>query len=151
MVNLLVEFGLIGLLLATFISASIIPFPAEPAIFAALTFYTPILVFFISLLGGILGSLFNYYIGDRGLRWFLIKRSPEQEKKARKWFNKWGPHILLVSLWIPFIGDAFSVVAGTVKMEFRKFFFYIAIARVIKLLIIVLAGNFIITYLETLL
>ena len=151
MVNFLIDFGLIGLLLATFVSASIVPFPAEPAIFAALGFYGPILVFFISLLGGILGSLLNYYIGDRGLRWVFIKRSPEQEKKARKWFDKWGPHILLASLWIPFIGDAFSLVAGTVKMEFRKFFFYITIARIIKLIVIVIAGQLILTYLYTIL
>ena len=139
--DLVNEFGLIGLFLATFLSASIVPFPSEPAIVFALTFSSAIVVFIIALSSGVLGGITNYYIGSRGFHNFLVKRSPENEKKAQKIFKKFGIIALLVAPWIPFVGDPLLVVAGMLKMNFKKFLIFSAIGKVIKIAIVIYLGQ----------
>ncbi|MBU5558015.1 MAG: VTT domain-containing protein, partial [Candidatus Aenigmarchaeota archaeon] len=61
-------------------------------------------------------------------RW-IFKRNTELEKKAEIWFKRWGAITLLTLTWIPFIGDPITIVAGALKMPFKKFFTFILIAK----------------------
>ena len=139
--TLLSDFGLIGLLIITFLSASILPFPSEPAIVVAAAIFTPAVVFLVSLVGYVAGGITNYYIGLKGFRSLLIKRSTKEEKKARRLFHKWGTPILLVAPWIPFIGDPLLIVAGVLKMDFRKFFVITLTAKSFKIVAFILLGQ----------
>ncbi len=126
------ELGLIGLFLNTILSASIFPLPSEPAILLAAKFFDGFTVFSVAVVGGFLGSLTNYFIGLKGIHGFLVERKPKEEKKAQEVFNKYGSAILLLAPWIPFIGDPLMIVAGALKMDFRKFAVLAFVARVIK-------------------
>lgn len=140
LVGLLPAYGLLGLFLICFFSASLLPFPSEPAIVLALKFFDPYSIFLIVLISSTLAASINYFIGLKGLRVFFVKRDPADEKKAEKWFEKWGAPALLASTWLPFIGDLFPLVAGTLGMKWQKFLFLIVVARVIKTIAVIFFG-----------
>ena len=123
-VSLIDNYGLFGILIGTFLSYSLLPVPADAVIVLGVNFFNPYVVLFTSLLGSTLGSMLNYFIGLKGIRVFLIKRSSEKEKKVKKLFNKWGPISIVLFSWLPIIGDPIFVVAGTLKMKFWKFLLY---------------------------
>lgn len=126
------QLGLLGLFLNTFLSASIFPFPSEPSVLLAAKFFNSTSVFIVALVGGFLGGLTNYFIGLKGIRNFLVKRNPKEEKKAQKIFETYGSLVLMAAPWIPFVGDPLMIVAGALKMDFKKYSILIFIARAIK-------------------
>jgi membrane protein YqaA with SNARE-associated domain len=132
------------------LSASLLPFPPEPFIIAGVAFFNPILVFAVVTIGAIISSCVNYYAGLKGLNWFLIKRNAEGEFKAEEWFKKWGPHALVLSPWVPFIGDLFPIVAGALKMRFKIFFILTLVGRVVKTAVVVLVGMGLLSFLKPL-
>lgn len=130
---LLASYGLIGLFVVCFFSASVLPFPSEPVIVLAVAAkFDVIAILAVVLASSTIAAYVNYWVGYRGLHPFLIKREEEEEHKAERWIRKWGAPILLASPWIPFIGDLFPVAAGALKMPGRKFLAWIVLARVIK-------------------
>ena len=139
--SLLLSYGLPGLFTILFLSASITPFPSDPAIIIALNYYDVTTVFVVSLLGSIIGGLTSYYIGLKGIHNFLVKRSPKEEKKAQKFVEKWGAYILIVAPWIPFIGDPMLIVAGSLEMNFRKFIIFSSIGKTVRVLGTIFAGQ----------
>ena len=149
--SLIHSYGLLGLFVLSFLSASLVPFPPEPFIIAGVAFFNPLLVIAVVTIGALFSSCVNYYAGLKGLNWFLVKRSPEGEFKAGEWFKKWGPHALLISPWIPFIGDLFPIVAGALKMRFKVFFALALIGRIVKTSVVVLAGMGLLSFLKPLL
>ena len=81
--------GLIGYLIVIFLSYSIIPLPSDAAIVFAATIYNPFTLFILTLVSSTLGSITNYYLGLKGIRFFVKKNiSPKKEKLARKYFKK---------------------------------------------------------------
>jgi len=126
------QLGLLALFANTFLAASILPLPSEPSILLAAALLNPYSVFAVAVVGGVLGALTNYYIGLKGLHSFLAKRSPEKERKAQRIFDRYGSLVLIVAPWIPFVGDPLMIVAGALKMDFRKFLALITISRILK-------------------
>ncbi len=131
---LLQNYGLVGLFLVCFFSASLLPFPSEPIIIIAAKFFDPVSILVVVLVSSTLAAYINYWVGFQGLHPFIMKREEKEEHKAEKWIRKWGAPILIASPWIPFIGDLFPVAAGTLKMPAREFLLWIILARIIKTL-----------------
>ncbi|NYZ78343.1 DedA family protein [Candidatus Micrarchaeota archaeon] len=148
--TLIHSYGLTGLFFLSFLSASLLPFPPEPFIIAGLAFFNPWLVFAVVTVGALVSACVNYYAGLKGLNWFLVKRSADGEFKAEEWFKKWGPHALVISPWIPFIGDLFPIVAGALKMRFKVFLALAIVGRVIKTAVVVLVGMGLLSFLKPL-
>jgi membrane protein YqaA with SNARE-associated domain len=130
----------LNLFVATLLSASIIPLPSEPAILLSLKVLNPLDVFVVAILGSMLGSVSNYYIGQKGMHNWLAKRDPKQEKRAEGLINKYGFSMLLLAPWIPFIGDPLLIVAGALEMNFYRFFVWVLVARMIKVAAFVYLG-----------
>ena len=125
-------FGLLILFANALLSASILPFPSEPAILLAAVVFDPFVVFAVAVTGGVIGAITNYYIGLKGLHNFLARRSPEKERKAQRMFDRYGSLVMIAAPWIPFVGDPLMIVAGALKMDFRKFLALITISRILK-------------------
>jgi len=139
-VSLLQSYGIYGLFLVTFLSASLLPFPSEPVLVLALKLWSVEQIFWVVMLSSAIAAFINYVVGLKGLHSFFVKRDPRGEKKAEKWFAKWGSPVLLASPWIPFIGDLFPVVAGTLEMDWKRFLFWIILARAIKTIAVLWFG-----------
>ncbi|OQX20646.1 MAG: hypothetical protein BWK75_04645 [Candidatus Altiarchaeales archaeon A3] len=134
-----VEYELIGLLLGCFLSSSILPLPSEPIIIFSVKFQPVIYVFVFALIGSVGGAMLNYVIGIKGIKW-LVKREGEKEKKLEMWFSKYGIFVLLAVPWIPFVGDPLTIVAGALKMDLKKFIFWITVGKVIKISVVIYAA-----------
>ena len=106
--------GLFGLFLATFLSATILPFSSEAILLFFLTKgVNPTICLSVATLGNCLGGATNYYIGKLGNPLWLKRIGVKENtiSKNEKWINKYGARIAFFS-WVPFIGDPLLVVLG---------------------------------------
>ena len=119
---------------SSFASSTILPGHSEITLTALITqkkyeiFY---LLFFASL-GNILGSVFNWYLGLYFLKFKNKKWFPFQENhinKVSKSFLKYGKWSLLLS-WVPFIGDALTLVAGMFRVPLHQFIIIVSVAKI---------------------
>ncbi len=81
--------------------------------------------------GNVLGSSINWVLGRfmsnfRDRRWFPV--GPEKYDRAVSWFGKYGFWTLAFA-WVPFVGDALTVVAGAMRIDFRLFFFLVTLGK----------------------
>ncbi|MCX6767219.1 MAG: VTT domain-containing protein [Candidatus Micrarchaeota archaeon] len=133
--------GRLGMLLISFVSSSIFfVFSSEAVIVAATKFLPPWDIFIYATIGSALAGVLNYYIGLKGLRLFMEDDSKD-EKRAEKWFARWGPGVVFVAPAIPFVGDALTVAAGALEMDFAKFFLYSLAGRAVKIALLVVFGE----------
>ncbi len=137
--DIFTKYELIGLLLGCFLSSSILPLPSEPLIMLIAKVQPAIYVFIFALIGSVGGAMLNYVIGIKGIKW-LVKRESEKEKKLEMWFSKYGIFVLLAVPWIPFVGDPLTIVAGALKMDLKKFIFWITIGKAIKISVVIYAA-----------
>jgi membrane protein YqaA with SNARE-associated domain len=138
---LIQQYGLIGVFLNTFLSGSIVPYPSEPAIVLGIKLWDPLVVFVVSLAGTVIGAWTNWIIGRYGIRNYLVRRSPEQEAKARKWFNRWGSLLIFFSPWIPIVGDPALIVAGALRVPQERFLLLVLVGNAIKVAITIWIGT----------
>lgn len=106
--------GLVGLFLATFLSATILPFSSEAILLFFLTKgMNPISCLTIATLGNSLGGTTNYYIGKLGNPLWLKRIGVKETTIAKneKWVVTYGAPIAFFS-WVPFLGDPLLVVLG---------------------------------------
>ncbi|MCK4589500.1 MAG: DedA family protein [Nanoarchaeota archaeon] len=139
--DIIITYGLLGLFINVFLSYSILPSLTALPVVAAVNFFNPWIVFFVSLVAATFGSITNYYIGAKGIRRFL----PENKKlkNAEKRIDKWGPLGLALLSWLPIVGDPLIIAAGLLKMDFWKFLLYSTIAKIWYLGLIIFFGNLI--------
>ena len=89
------------------------------------------LILITATIGNVLGSVINWLLGRsiesfREKRWFPV--GPMALERAERWYAQWGKWSLLLS-WMPFIGDALTLVAGVLRTSFRTFVSLVLIAK----------------------
>ena len=82
----------------------------------------------VASVGNIIGSCFNWWIGQELLRfqskpWFPFEN--EQIKTAQYHFNRFGVWMLLFA-WVPIIGDPLTLIAGMLKVRFPLFLLFVS-------------------------
>ncbi|NRA13364.1 MAG: DedA family protein [Crocinitomicaceae bacterium] len=134
-----IEFGYIGLFLATFFAATIVPFPSEVTVIGAYSAgmsVAPVLI--IATLGNLLGGLTNYFIGYYSHSDYIIKRFKLNEKRIDKWeirFGKWGAYLGLIS-WVPIVGDPMVAVLGFFRVKFISLAIMMLIGKFARYLVL---------------
>ncbi len=130
--ELFISYGLTGLFIIGMLS-SIIPIPTEPVVLGLIDVgKNPELVFIVLITGSIMGATLGYMVGKYELRRLIPLHDIEKEKKMQGYFREYGGLLLLVSPWIPVVGDLAPMVAGIEKYEPRKFLLVISAAKIIK-------------------
>ncbi len=137
--GVLLSYGYLGLFLASFLASTLVPFGSEGIlvflVYEKLNIPTLVLV---ASAGNYLGACTSYYIGlkGRGLVERYLRIDSRDIEKAEKYFSRYGMYILLFT-WLPFIGDAFTVAGGLLRLRFwifsvlvftGKFLRYLAVA-----------------------
>ena len=135
----LAEFGYVGLFLASFLAATILPLSSEVVLsFLLLNGLNPTILVSLATFGNVLGSFLNYAIGLWG-GVFLVKKvlkiSEDEFGKAQQIFKKYGV-LSLFFAWVPVIGDPLTVVAGALKINLLIFFILVASGKLIRYIII---------------
>ena len=119
---------------SSFASSTILPGHSEitlTALIAQKKYEIFYLVFFASL-GNISGSVLNWYLGlyflkFKNKKWFPFKEN--HINKVSKSFLKYGKWSLLLS-WVPFIGDALTLVAGMFRVPLHQFIIIVSVAKI---------------------
>jgi len=138
-VDLFLDFGLIGLFIAAFLAATILPLSSEFLLGALiLTGEHPLPVIIVATAGNVLGSLLSYYLGlwlklEWLQRWFGV--SAKSIEKAADRFRRFGMWTLCFT-WVPIIGDPLCVIAGLFRVRVLWFLLIVSITKCMRYSII---------------
>ncbi|MCP3874841.1 MAG: DedA family protein [Desulfobacteraceae bacterium] len=133
--EVLVEYGYLGLLLASFLAATILPFSSEVILGYLLTHdFSPYMTVFTATTGNVLGAVVNYGLGILGSQILLrkvLRISDQDVETAENRFKKYGVFSLLFA-WVPIIGDPLTVVAGMLKINFTIFLILVGTGKFLR-------------------
>lgn len=133
------ELGFLGLFVASFLAATILPLSSEVVLTALLlNGLPPAALVAIATLGNVLGSFVNYALGYWGSkeivkRW--LKMSDTEFVRAEQRFVKYGIFSLLFA-WVPIIGDPITVVAGILRVRFAWFVVLVAAGKLTRYIVV---------------
>lgn len=117
------ELGYLGLFVASFLAATVVPFSSEfifsAMVFSGLDAWTCV---WVATLGNWLGGMTSYYVGLMGkIEWiekyFHIKK--EKMENAAVKIQKYGDWFAFFS-FVPFIGDVIAVATGFFRCKWWK-------------------------------
>lgn len=145
--------GYTGIFVMMFLESSFFPFPSEvamiPAGYLASKGEMNLVLAFLSGAGGSLaGALFNYALGHRLGRPFLIKYGkyilikPETIDKTENFFAKYGPASTLFGRLVPGIRQYISLPAGIGKMKLASFSIYTFLGAGLWCIVLLALGYF---------
>lgn len=139
MLDFLFSLGYLGLFIVSILGATLIPLSTEIFVLGMPSLgYNVWMVMIVATLGGYVGSLINYYVGEKGgdfvfSRYITIKEPTWN--KAVGYYEKYGVIALFFS-WLPIIGDPLLVVAGTFHYDLRKFSFWVILGKFVRYLVL---------------
>ena len=135
----------INLFIISFLAATILPLSSEIMLAGLMVAqsYNHFILLLAASVGNILGSSFNWVLGIYSRKfefkkWFPFSKN--QMKRSSKWFLKYGKWSLLFA-WLPVVGDPLTFVAGTMRIRFLDFLILVAIGKVARYIIIILATD----------
>jgi membrane protein YqaA with SNARE-associated domain len=131
----LTEFGYIGLFIAAFLAATILPLSSEVVISGLIVSgLSPTKLIIVATLGNVLGSLVNYGLGywaSLALIKKWLKISETEFLQAEQRFQKYGLFSLLFA-WVPIIGDPLTVMAGILRIRILWFVMLVTIGKLLR-------------------
>jgi membrane protein YqaA with SNARE-associated domain len=133
-----VEWGYIGLFIASFLSATIIPFSSE-LVFSLLIIkgYDFNLSLLVATTGNWLGGLSSYFLGRLG-KWSTLEKyfrlKKEKIVKFKTNIDKWGS-LLAFFCWLPIIGDPIAVGLGFFRTNFLLVALWMFIGKLIRYIV----------------
>ena len=136
--DFLTEWGLFGLFISSFLSATVIPFSSEFVLsFMILNGFDIYLTILIATIGNWLGGLSSYLIGRLG-KWTIIEKYFGVDKN--KVFNfklkvdRWGSVLAFFS-WLPIIGDVIAVSLGFFRTNFILVSIWMLLGKILSYII----------------
>lgn len=134
-INILINYGLFGIIIVAFSEAIFLPVPME---FISIPIYllNPTKAFLYSIilvLFSALGSIVGYYLG-KFLGKPIMKKfiSDENLTKLKNLYDKNSFLTILSSSFTPIPYEAYVLSAGMFTIDFRKFIFPAIISRIIR-------------------
>lgn len=133
--------GLFGVFVGAFLAGSIVAFPSEAAVVAAVAAGSaplPIIVF-VATAGNVAGAVTVFAIGrgasgltgTRVARWLHRRVSPERLEQGRARLARFGSAALLLS-WVPIVGDAVVLSAGLLRVRWLPFLGFVTVGKALR-------------------
>ena len=141
----LLSYGYMGMLVAAFLAASILPFSSE-AVMVGLQAagLDPIFLIVYGTIGNVLGSMFNYTIGRLGkMEWIekYLHVKKEDLDKAHRFMAGRGAWMGLLSV-IPVVGDVITVALGLMRANVVIVVFSVTISKLLRYVLLVYGASF---------
>ena len=141
----LLSYGYMGMLVAAFLAASILPFSSE-AVMVGLQAagLDPIFLIVYGTIGNVLGSMFNYTIGRLGkMEWIekYLHVKKEDLDKAHRFMAGRGAWMGLLSL-IPVVGDVITVALGLMRANVVIVVISVTISKLLRYVLLVYGASF---------
>ena len=130
-----VEWGYLGLFIASFLGATVIPFSSE-LVFSLLIIkgYDFNLSLLVATTGNWLGGLSSYFLGRLG-KWSTLEKyfklKKEKIVKFKTNIDKWGS-LLAFFCWLPIIGDPIAVGLGFFRTNYVLVAMWLFIGKFIR-------------------
>ena len=117
---------LAALFAAAFLAATLVPLPSEAALFAYLQHYpnNVALAVAIATVGNTAGGMTSYLIGR-----FIPQK--KMDSKAVQSVRRYGAPITALA-WLPIVGDALSIAAGWLRMNWLLVLAFMAAGRLAR-------------------
>ena len=142
--ELIARAGYLGLLVVSFLAATLLPISSELAVALMPSYgYDAALTVAVATLGNYLGSVVNYYVGAGGAGFFLARHvgtTGDRLARARTTYARWGAPILFFS-WLPVIGDPLTLVAGALRVPFVVFTAWVVAGKLARYVVVVAAAG----------
>jgi membrane protein YqaA with SNARE-associated domain len=133
------DFGLAGLFLASFLSATLLPGGSEAVLLGLVALHPtqalPALL--LATLGNTLGGMTTYLMGRA-----LPEGHVHDAKLARhiEQVRRWGSPVLLLA-WAPVIGDALCAAAGWLRLHWMACLLWMALGKGARYAVLVYAAT----------
>jgi membrane protein YqaA with SNARE-associated domain len=123
--NVTAESGLWGLLVASFLSATVLPGGSEALLWAFLRQHPGELwtALVLATAGNTAGGMTSWWCGRFLPRWQKLESLPYKEKLER-----WGSPALLLA-WAPVVGDALCIAAGWLRLHWLPCCLFMALGK----------------------
>ena len=134
----LAEWGYVGLFIASFLAATIIPFSSELVLSILIAKnYDLSTSLFVASIGNWIGGLSSYLIGRIG-SWNTIEKYLRVKRKNillwKKKIDSWGG-ILAFLCWLPVLGDPIAIALGFFRTNVRIVAVFMLIGKFVRDLI----------------
>ena len=140
LIQLLIDYGYWGMLLAAFLAGSFFPFSSEAVMVALLAAgLQPWPLVAYGTVGNVLGSVFNYGVGRLGrTEWIerYLHVTPTQMDRARQFMRGRGAWMGFFA-FLPVLGSAITIVLGLMRANLFITFISITIGKLLRYVILV--------------
>ena len=136
--EIFVEWGYLGLFIASFLGATIIPFSSELVLsLLIIKGYDFNLSLLVATTGNWLGGLSSYFLGRLG-KWSTLEKyfrlKKEKIVKFKTNIDKWGS-LLAFFCWLPIIGDPIAVGLGFFRTNYLLVALWMFIGKLIRYIV----------------
>ena len=127
--------GLAGLLLVSFLSATLLPGGSELVLLALVMRHPEqtAVAFTLATLGNTLGGMTTYWMAR------ALPEPQGREPKNRQWLvlaQRWGAPVLLLA-WAPLIGDALCAAAGWLRLPWLPSLLWMALGKAARYAVLI--------------
>ena len=146
------EWGVLGLFINALLSATALPLPTEILTSSLLAGgESQLVVSLVLVAGSSVGGILNYWLGFGGgklfgkigakfRKLFGMKEKitdDKHDKKSHNILNKFGWVAIFFAPFILVVGDIILMSAGTKKMDFKKYMFFMVAGKIFKTVVVV--------------
>ena len=147
LIQLLTEYGYLGMLAAAFLAGSFFPFSSELVMVGLMAAgLDPFLLVVYGTVGNVLGSVFNYGVGYMGrMDWIekYLHVRKEKLERTRQFLAGRGAWMGILA-FLPILGSVVTIVLGLMRANMTITFISITIGKFLRYLLLVYgAGIFI--------
>ena len=133
-----VEWGYIGLFIASFLGATIIPFSSELVLsLLIIKGYDFNLSLLVATTGNWLGGLSSYFLGRLG-KWSTLEKyfrlKKEKIVKFKTNIDKWGS-LLAFFCWLPIVGDPIAVGLGFFRTNYLLVALWMFMGKLVRYIV----------------
>lgn len=137
--DFLVNYGYIGVFIAAFLAATVLPFSSEvvfAGVLASGATYSTLII--AATIGNSLGGMTCYWLGSLGKLEWLEKYFRMKEEQIQKWVNKIHGRGSWVSIFValPGVGDFIAVAMGYLRANAWGVLFWMTLGKFIRYVVV---------------
>ncbi|MDY4731960.1 MAG: VTT domain-containing protein [Prevotella sp.] len=140
LIQLLTEYGYLGMLAAAFLAGSFFPFSSELVMVGLMAAgLDPLLLVVYGTVGNVLGSVFNYGVGYMGrIDWIekYLHVRKEKLERTRQFLAGRGAWMGILA-FLPILGSVVTIVLGLMRANMTITFISITIGKFLRYLLLV--------------